>query len=185
MQVLVISSDPARTAAILEALEEADVRVAPALDAAAPDADLILIARETADQDMVQGLRDLTARSGRPVVLFVDRSEPGMAEAAVKAGLAGYVVDGLYSARIQGVVEVAMSRFAVIRQLQTDLAKAKAELLERKVVERAKGLLMKERSLDEEGAYRLLRKLAMDSGRPIGAVAADLIAFAGVLKGGL
>jgi response regulator NasT len=77
-----------------------------------------------------------------------------------------------------------MSRFHLMHQLRADLAKAKADLASRKTVERAKALLMKERSLDEEAAYRLLRKLSMDTGRPLGAVAADLLAFAGVLKGG-
>ena len=72
---------------------------------------------------------------------------------------------------------------ALTQQLHGDLAKAKADLESRKTVERAKGLLMKERGLDEDGAYRLLRKLAMDRGKPIGAVAGDLLAFAGVLKG--
>ena len=76
-----------------------------------------------------------------------------------------------------------MTRFQLMQQLRSDLAKAKADLASRKTIDRAKGLLMKERGLDEDTAYKLLRKLAMDSGRPIGAVAADLLAFAGVLKG--
>jgi response regulator NasT len=76
-----------------------------------------------------------------------------------------------------------MTRFQLMQQLRLDLAKAKADLASRKTVDRAKGLLMKERGLDEDAAYKLLRKLAMDSGRPIGAVAADLLTFAGVLKG--
>jgi len=76
-----------------------------------------------------------------------------------------------------------MTRFSLMQQLRGDLAKAKANLESRKVVDRAKGLLMKERGLDEDGAYKLLRKLAMDKGRPIGAVAADLLSFAGLLRG--
>jgi response regulator NasT len=81
------------------------------------------------------------------------------------------------------VLDVAMSRFQVMQQLRTDLAKAQADLAARKSIDRAKGLLMRERKLDEEAAYNLLRKLAMDSGRPIGAVADDLVAYAEVLKG--
>lgn len=76
-----------------------------------------------------------------------------------------------------------MSRFQLMQQLRADLAKAQSDLAARKAIERAKGLLMKERGIEEEAAYAILRKLAMDSGRSIGAVAADLIAFAGVLKG--
>jgi response regulator NasT len=76
-----------------------------------------------------------------------------------------------------------MTRFQLMHQLRKDLDKARADLLSRKTIERAKALLMKERGLEEEAAYRLLRKLSMDTGRPLGAVAADLLAFAGVLKG--
>jgi len=73
--------------------------------------------------------------------------------------------------------------FQLMQTLREDLAKAQADLAARKTVERAKGVLMKKRGLDEEAAYKLLRKLAMDTGRPIGAVARDLIAYADVLKG--
>ena len=106
-----------------------------------------------------------------------------LAEAAVDAGVAAYVVDGLSASRVRPVLEVAMSRFSLMQKLRTDLEKAQADLAARKAIERAKGLLMKERGLDEEGAFRLLRKLAMDTGRPLGAVASDLIAYADVLKG--
>jgi response regulator NasT len=84
---------------------------------------------------------------------------------------------------VRVILEVAMSRFALMNQLRLDLDKAKADLASRKTIERAKALLMKERGLEEAQAYRLLRKLSMDTGRPLGAVAADLLAFAGVLKG--
>jgi response regulator NasT len=77
-----------------------------------------------------------------------------------------------------------MSRFALMQQLRNDLAKAQSDLASRKTVERAKGLLMKERGINEEEAYALLRKLAMNSGRPLAAVASDLLTFSGVLKGG-
>jgi response regulator NasT len=97
--------------------------------------------------------------------------------------VAAYVVDGLTASRVRPVLEVAMSRFQLMQQLRTDLARARADLASRKMVDRAKGLLMKERGLDEDAAFRVLRKLAMDAGRPIGAVASDLVAFASVLKG--
>jgi hypothetical protein len=84
----------------------------------------------------------------------------------VRAGVAAYVVDGLATGRVRAVLEVAMSRFQLMRQLRTDLDKAKADLASRRSIERAKALLMKERGLDEEEAYKLLRKLSMDSGRP-------------------
>ncbi|MDO8411061.1 MAG: ANTAR domain-containing protein [Phenylobacterium sp.] len=190
MRVLIIDPDPARAALVAEGLigiDPLEVRVTAVFDEADATAfrpDVVVVASESPDRDTLESLREASATNPRPVVMFVDRSEPGLAEEAVRAGVAAYVVDGLSAARVRPVLEVAMSRFHLMHQLRADLAKAKADLASRKTVERAKALLMKERSLDEEAAYRLLRKLSMDTGRPLGAVAADLLAFAGVLKGG-
>ncbi|MFN3514494.1 MAG: ANTAR domain-containing response regulator [Phenylobacterium sp.] len=191
MKVLIIDPDEARAALVAEGLADVrplDVRRAPSLEAvegelASLAPDVIVIACDSPDRDTLESLREATAVNPKPVVMFVDRSSPGLAEAAVEAGVAAYVVDGLSAGRVRPVLEVAMSRFELMQKLRTDLDKAKADLAARKAVERAKGLLMKERGIDEDQAYRLLRKLAMDAGRPIGAVASDLLTFAGVLKG--
>jgi response regulator NasT len=153
------------------------------VEAAIFQPDVIVVASNSPDRDTIESLREASLANPRPVVMFVDRSEPGLAEQAVLAGVSAYVVDGLSAARVRSVLEVAMSRFQLMNQLRQDLDKAKADLASRKTVERAKALLMKERGLAEDQAYRLLRKLSMDTGRPLGAVAADLLAFAGVLKG--
>lgn len=189
MRVLVIDPDPARAALVAEGLEGVDpleVRQAAVFDAqelAAFAPDIIVVACDSADRDTLESLREAGETNPRPVVMFADRSEPGLAEQAIRAGVAAYIVDGLAPGRVRPILEVAMTRFSLMQQLRGDLAKAKANLESRKVVDRAKGLLMKERGLDEDGAYKLLRKLAMDKGRPIGAVAADLLSFAGLLKG--
>jgi response regulator NasT len=190
MRVLVVDPDSARAALVAEGLagvEPLAVRHALAFDEADATAfapDVIVVACDSPDRDTIDSLRGATAENPRPVVMFVDRSEPDLAEQAVRAGVAAYVVDGLSVARVRSVLEVAMSRFQLMNGLRQELEKAKADLASRKTIERAKALLMKERGLDEEAAYRLLRKLSMDTGRPLGAVAADLLAFAGVLKGG-
>ena len=189
MRVLVSDPDPARAALVAERLAGVDpleVRQSAVFDAAealafAPD--VIVVACDSPDRDTLESLRDATAANPRPIVMFADRSEPGLAEQAVRAGVAAYVVDGLAPGRVRPILEVAMTRFSLMQQLRGDLTKAKADLESRKTIDRAKGLLMKERGLDEVAAYGLLRKLAMDKGRPIGAVAADLLAFAGILKG--
>ncbi|MBJ7409096.1 MULTISPECIES: ANTAR domain-containing response regulator [unclassified Phenylobacterium] len=189
MRVLVVDPDPARAALVAEGLagvEPLEVRHASIfneVEAAMFGPDVIVVASDSPDRDTIESLREATAANPRPVVMFVDRSEPGLAEQAVLAGVSAYVVDGLSAARVRSVLEVAMSRFQLMNGLRQDLEKAKADLASRKTVERAKALLMKERGLEEEAAYRVLRKLSMDTGRPIGAVAADLVAFAGVLKG--
>jgi len=191
MRVLVVDPDPARAALVVAGLGDIDpleVRSVLAFGAAQGDLDgfapdVIVIACDSPDRDTLENLRAANVHNPRPVVMFVDRSTPGLAEAAIGAGVAAYVVDGLSPKRVRPVLDVAMSRFQVMQQLRNDLAKAQADLAARKSIDRAKGLLMRERNLDEESAYNLLRKLAMDSGRPIGAVASDLVAYAEVLKG--
>jgi len=190
MRVLVIDPDKARAALVAEGLADVkplEVKSAPSfeeVESAVDSFDVIVIACDSPDRDTLENLREQTAHNPRPVVMFVDRSAPGLADAAIEAGVAAYVVDGLAAKRVRPVLEVALTRFQLMQKLRGDLAKAQADLAARKTIDRAKGLLMKERGLDEEAAYQLLRKLAMDSGRPLGAVAADLIAYANVLKGG-
>lgn len=192
MRVLVIDPDPARAVLVEEGLGDVKpLEIRRAKDLAEAESrhadfayDVIVIACESPDRDTLESLRERTEQNPRPVVMFVDRSAPALAEAAVHAGVAAYVVDGLSVKRVRPVLEVALTRFEVMQGMRTDLAKAQADLAARKSIERAKGLIMKERGLDEDEAYKVLRKLAMDSGRPLAAVAADLIAYANVLKGG-
>jgi response regulator NasT len=192
MRVLVIDPDKARAALVAEGLADVKplvVRSAESFEAVEAEVeafapDVIVIACDSPDRDTLENLRERTAHNPRPVVMFVDRSAPGLADAAIEAGVAAYVVDGLAAKRVRPVLEVALTRFQLMQKLRGDLAKAQADLAARKTIDRAKGLLMKERGMDEETAYQLLRKLAMDSGRPLAAVAADLVAYAQVLKGG-
>lgn len=189
MRLLLIDPDSTRAELVAEGLvglEPLELRrqatlVDADLRTFAPD--LIIIACDSPDRDTIDSLRDASQASQRPVIMFVDRSEPGLAEQAVRAGVAAYVVDGLQPGRVRPILEAAMTRFQLMQQLRLDLAKAQSDLASRKTIDRAKGMLMKERQIDEEAAYAILRKLAMNSGRPIAAVAADLLAFAGVLKG--
>ncbi len=191
MRVLIIDPDEARAALVAEGLADVRplvVRRAATLAEAEPELavfapDVIVVACDSPDRDTLEGLRASHGADPRPVVMFVDRSAPGLAERAVEAGVAAYVVDGLSPGRVRPVLEVAMRRFQLMQELRADLQKARDDLASRKTVDKAKGLLMKERGLEEEAAYRLLRKLAMNSGRPIGAVAAELLAYAEVLKG--
>jgi two-component system, response regulator / RNA-binding antiterminator len=189
MRLLLVDPDPARAALVAEGLagmQPVDLRHATQLQESELSAfkpDLIVIACDSPDRDTLESLREATQANPRPVVMFVDRSEPGLADEAVRAGVAAYVVDGLQPNRVRPILEVAMSRFQLMQQLRTDLAKAQSDLAARKTIERAKGLLMKERQVGEDEAYAILRKLAMNSNRSISAVAADFLSFHGALKG--
>jgi response regulator NasT len=190
MRVLVIDPDEARAKVVfdglaamrpLEVIQAASLAQAEArLGGRAPD--VVVISCDSPDRDTLESLRVASAANPRPIVMFVDRSGPGLARTALEAGVAAYVVDGLAPGRVQSIVEMAIDRFQMTQSMRQDLEKAKAELAHRKVIERAKGVLMKMRGLDEEAAYKEMRKLAMDSGRPLHVLAADLLAVAGLTE---
>jgi len=118
----------------------------------------------------------------RPIAMFVDKSDAGRTEAAVTAGVSAYVVDGLKKERIHSILELTISRFKAFNQLRAELDRTKQALEERKLVDRAKGILMKERGLTEEQAYALLRKAAMNENLKLSQVAQSIITAAKLLK---
>jgi response regulator NasT len=104
-----------------------------------------------------------------------------LAREAIEAGVSAYVVDGLAPERIKPVIDTAIARFSIVRQMRNELAETRRALEERKVIDRAKGLLMKAKGIDEDAAYALLRKTAMDQGRKVADVAEALVTAAGLL----
>jgi two-component system, response regulator / RNA-binding antiterminator len=124
--------------------------------------DVIIVDIDSPDRDILEDMRQVTFQYGRPVVMFSRDGGGETIRASIDAGLAAYVVDGLKPERVRPVVEVAMARFKQFHELSTELDKARTSLAGRKLVERAKGILMKRRNCDEDEAYRLMRRMAMD-----------------------
>ena len=124
--------------------------------------DVIIIDVDSPDRDMLEDSRQLTYDQGRPVVMFAQDGAVDTIRAAVEAGVAAYVVDGLRPDRVKPVIDEAIARFRQFQELRSELDKARTSLAERKLVDRAKGILMKRRGCTEDDAYRLLRKMAMD-----------------------
>jgi response regulator NasT len=143
--------------------------------------DVIVIDMESPDRDTLEAMARITRHQPRPTVMFVDRSDSESIRAAVQAGVNAYVVGGLSPERVRPVLEVAMARFAECQALRQELESARSSLAERKVIERAKGLLMKRRGLDEEAAFQLLRKMAMDRKARLAVVAREIVNAAEVL----
>jgi response regulator NasT len=143
--------------------------------------DVIVIDMECPDRDTLEDMSRITRHQPRPTVMFVDRSDSESIRAAVHAGVSAYVVGGLSPERVRPILEVAIARFSEFQALRQELDSAKSSLEERKVIERAKGLLMKSRGLDEEQAFRLLRKMAMDRKTRLAIVARELVAAAELL----
>jgi response regulator NasT len=124
--------------------------------------DVIVIDMDSPSRDVLEHLVFVSQHTPRPVVMFAQDDAPETIRAATRAGVSAYVVDGLDRNRIKSIVEAAVARFEDYQALRTQLAEANLKLSERKVVEKAKGLLMKSRGLDEDAAYAALRKMAMD-----------------------
>jgi response regulator NasT len=146
------------------------------------DPDVVFIDLENPNRDVLEQMFQVSRSVQRPIAMFVDRSDTDMIAAAVDAGVGAYVVDGLRKERIKSVLDTAVSRFNAFNKLRAELDRAKAALDERKIIERAKGILMKERGLTEDAAYSLLRKAAMNESRRISEVAQSLVTATRLLK---
>jgi two-component system, response regulator / RNA-binding antiterminator len=146
------------------------------------DPDVIFIDLENPNRDVLEQMFQVSRCVQRPIAMFVDRSDTDMIEAAVDAGVGAYVVDGLKKERVKSILDTAVSRYRAFSKMRDELEKAKSALDERKVVERAKGILMKERGMSEEAAYALLRKAAMNENRRITEVAQSVVTAAKLLK---
>jgi response regulator NasT len=146
------------------------------------DPDVICIDLENPNRDVLEQMFQMSRVVRRPVAMFVDRSDSDMIRAAVESGVGAYVVDGLRKERVKAVVDMAVSRFKAFNDLREELDQAKQALGDRKVVERAKGILMKERGLTEEAAYALLRKAAMSDNKRVVEIAQAVITAAGLLR---
>jgi response regulator NasT len=146
------------------------------------DPDVICIDLENPNRDVLEQMFQVSRAVRRPVAMFVDRSDSDMIKAAVESGVGAYVVDGLKKERVKAVLDMAISRFKAFNDLREELDRARQALDERKVVERAKGILMKERGLTEEAAYALLRKAAMSDNKRVVEIAQAVITAAGLLR---
>ena len=190
LNVVVVEQDPERARLIVDSLRatgDHDIAViaesselARRVAVLTPDVILIDIANPSRDT-----LEELALASGplqRPVAMFVDQSGDQLTAAAIEAGVSAYVVDGLRPNRIKPILDAAIARFNMFHRMRVELDTAKQALEERKLIDRAKGMLMKMRGLSEDEAYSLLRKTAMDQGRKVSDVAQALVTAAGLLS---
>ena len=183
VKVLLADCNPARANALERELLASGtdqiirVEAAEALpDAVAKHApDLIIIDMDRADRDSIEGVRTVTKKEPRPVVLFVDHDDPELMEEAIAAGVSSYNVVGAAMPAVKPVVQAAVALFRRYQETEEKLRKAEAGLKERAIIERAKGKLMREKHIAEPEAYHYLRRKAMDRGRRIVEVAAEIL----------
>lgn len=184
LRVLVVDESPERGEVLRHGLERAGHEVAGILPSPFEllqaverlEPDVIIIDTDSPSRDVIEHLCVMRRDRPRPIVMFAADDDAQTIREAVQAGVSAYVVDGLEPERVKAIIAVACARFDEFQRLRSELAEAHLKLAERKLVERAKGLLMKERGVDEEAAYRLLRTLAMNRGKRLAEVAQDVIA---------
>ncbi len=164
-------------AVVAEVFEPA--KIYEAVRTRAPD--IIIVDTESPSRDTLEHIAVLSETAPRPIVMFsADRASDTIRE-AVQAGVSAYIVDGLAAERVKPIIEVAIARFESFQAVKSELAQVKTKLSERKLVEKAKGVLMKARSIDEDAAYGALRKMAMERNLTIGEVSRQLLAVSDLL----
>ena len=146
------------------------------------DPDVIFIDLENPNRDVLEQMFQVSRSVRRPIAMFVDQADTEQIRAAVESGVGAYVVDGLHKERVKTILDTAVSHFHTFNRLRDELERANQQLEERKVIERAKGILMKERSLNEAEAYAALRRAAMNENRRIADVARSVVSAAQLLK---
>jgi response regulator NasT len=189
LRVLLLQTEPQRAALLKAALTEAGHQVA-ALSAAGPELlaalpalrpEIILMDQDSPDRDTLEHVCMATRDSDCPVVMFTPAHDSGFMRAAMRAGVSAYVAGEVSEARVRSVVDVALVRHEQMQALRGELQDARQELAERKLVERAKGLLMQRRRCGEAEAFTLLRKQAMDRNQRLAEVARQLLEMADLL----
>lgn len=189
LSVAVIDGNPVRAAILEDGLRAAGIMgVTVIADTAnllrrlaALDPDVVIIGLDNPSRDVLEQMFQVSRVVARPVAMFVDQSDSAMIEAAIDAGVSAYVVDGLKKERVKPIVDTAIRRFNAFTRLQHELAEAKSELAARKVIDRAKGILMQARHLTEAEAYALLRTAAMNQNRKLAEVADSVVSASELL----
>jgi response regulator NasT len=189
-KIAIVDESPIRAAILEEGLREAGftdvVRIGEMQSLLsriyALDPDVIVIDLENPSRDILEQMFQVSRAVRRPIAMFVDQSDAASIQASVDAGVSAYIVDGLKKERLKPILDLCISRFNAFSKLQDELDRTKSALEDRKVIDRAKGILMKLKGLSEEEAYVLLRSTAMREKKKIGEIAQSILTASELLK---
>src|SRR4029079_14726406 len=189
-KIVIVDESPIRAAILEEGLREAGFTGVAHISEMhnllariyALDPDVILIDLENPSRDVLEQMFQVSRAVRRPIAMFVDQSDAASIQASVDAGGSGYLVDGLKDELHKPILDLCISRFNAFSKLQDELARTKSALEERKVIDRAKGILMKLKGLTEEEAYVLMRSTAMREKKKIGEIAQSILTASELLK---
>ena len=189
LKVMIVDEAPERSEVLQQALTRAGYEVIAYVPStfdlhrqvSALQPDIVIIDTDSPDRDTLENLIVVSRDEPRPVVMFTHDGDSAKIRAATQAGVSAYVVDGMAADRIGPIIDAAVARFEQFQALKREFDDIEEKLADRKVIERAKGLLMKSRNLSEEEAYLALRKQAMESNSRLAEVARQLVAVSGLL----
>ena len=189
-KIVIVDESPIRAAILEEGLREAGYTSVVHISEMhsllariyAVDPDIIVIDLENPSRDVLEQMFQVSRAVRRPIAMFVDQSDAASIQASVEAGVSAYIVDGLKKERMKPILDLCVSRFNAFARLQDELDRTKHALEERKVIDRAKGILMKLKGLTEDEAYVLLRSTAMREKKKIGEIAQSILTASELLK---
>src|SRR5476651_394856 len=189
-KIVIVDESPIRAAILEEGLREAGFTGVTHISEMhnllariyALDPDVILIDLENPSRDVLEQMFQVSRAVRRPVAMFVDQSDSASIQAAVDAGVSAYIVNGLKKERVTNILDLCISRFYAFSRLQGELDRANDALKERKIIDRAKGVLMKAKKITEDEAYALMRKTAMNENKKIVEIARSLLTAAELFK---
>ena len=189
LRVMIVDNDLKRTTPLKQSLLDSGYEVIAHLqDTANLDTacyelqpDIVIIDTDSPSRDTLENICVMTMHDPRPIVMFTHDDDKAKIKSATQAGVSAYVVGSIPNERLTPVIDAAVARFEEFKSLRSELQQAKTKLEERKVTEQAKGLLMKQRSLDEDEAYNLLRSMAMKKNMKLADLSKQLIEAAKML----
>jgi len=189
-KIVIVDESPIRAAILQEGLREAGFAGVTHISEMhnllariyALDPDVILIDLENPSRDVLEQMFQVSRAVRRPIAMFVDQSDAASIQASVDAGVSAYIVDGLKKERVKPILDLCIFRFNAFSKLQDELERTKSALEDRKIIDRAKGILMKLKGLTEEEAYVLLRSTAMREKKKIAEIAQSIVTASELLK---
>lgn len=189
LKVMIVDNDLERTTPLKQSLLDSGYEVIAHLkdtvnlDKACCELqpDIVIIDTESPSRDTLENICVMTMHEPRPIVMFTHDGDKEQIKQATRAGVSAYVVGSIPNERLRPVIDAAIARFDEFKLLREELNEANDKLNERKLIERAKGLLMKQRGLDEEQAYNMLRSMAMQRNMKIKDLANELMNAAKLL----
>jgi response regulator NasT len=190
LKIVIVDESPVRAAILEDGLREAGFSQVVHIEGTsnllarvyAIDPDVILIDLANPSRDVLEQMFQVSRIVKRPIAMFVDQSDTASIQASVDAGVSAYIVDGLKKERMKHILDLCISRFNAFSRLEGELDRTKSALEDRKVIDRAKGILMKAKNLSEEQAYVLLRNAAMNEKKKIAEIAQSVITASEIFK---